>query len=332
MSGKEFSFMSVPRPNAPLWRVIISFIAIYFLWGGSFLAIRFSLESIPPLLISCIRFICAGIILMTVAWRSGAARPTWAQWRSAAILGFMMFFAANSTLVRGEKTVPSGLAAVLYATLPLWMAVLGWLWQGEARPSGRTLVGLVLGFVGVVMMFATDGKGIDPFGGLLVLASAVFWAVGSLLSRRVDKPESSALASGMNLICSGTMFLIASVLVGETSQFNLLAVSDKSILALVYLIVGSSVIGFSCYMWLLSVTAPNRVATYAYVNPVVALFIGALAGEMLNPRELLAALVIVVAVALITSARAKSVAASSPIAGGGVRSRLKALASRGRAS
>lgn len=324
--------MSVPRPNAPLWRIIISFIAIYFLWGGSFLAIRFSLETIPPLMISFVRFTCAGIILMTVAWRSGAARPTGAQWRSAAILGFLMFFAANSTLVKGEESVPSGLAAVLYATLPLWVAVIGWLWQGEARPSGRSLVGLVLGFIGVVMMFATDGKGIDPFGGLLVLASAIFWAVGSLLSRRVDKPESSALASGMNLLCSGTMFLIASVIAGEPSQFQAAAVSLSSVLSLLYLIFGSSVIGFSCYMWLLSVTAPNRVATYAYVNPVVALFIGALAGEMLNPREMLAALVIVIAVALITSARAKSVATSSPIAEGGVRSRLKTLASWGRAS
>jgi len=320
------------RLNAPLWRVIISFIAIYFLWGGSFLAIRYSLETIPPLMISFIRFTCAGIILMTVAWRSGAKMPTKAQWRSAAILGFLMFFAANSTLVKGEETVPSGLAAVLYATLPLWVAVVGWLWQGEARPSGRSLVGLVLGFVGVVMMFGTDGKGIDPLGGTLVLASAIFWAVGSLLSRRVDKPESSALASGMNLFCSGMMFLIASVIAGEPSHWNLAAVSDKSILAVVYLIVGSSVIAFSCYMWLLSVTAPNRVATYAYVNPVVALFIGALAGETLNPRELLAAMVIVVAVALITSARTKSVAAESPIAEGGVRSRLKALVSWGRTS
>ncbi len=324
--------MSAARSNAPLWRVILSFIAIYFLWGGSFLAIRISLETIPPLMISFIRFTCAGVILMVVAWRSGAQKPTWAQWRSAAILGFLMFFGANSTLVLGEKTVPSGLAAVLYATLPLWMAVLGWLWQGEARPAGRSLVGLMLGFVGVVMMFTNDGKGIDPFGGLLVLGSAVFWAVGSLLSRKVDKPSSSALASGMNLFCSGTMFLIASLISGEPSRWTLAAVSNQSILSLVYLIVGSSVIAFSCYMWLLSVSAPNRVATYAYVNPVVALFIGALAGEMLNPRELLAALVIVVAVALITSARAKSVAVSSPIAEGGVRSRLKALASWGRTS
>ncbi|MBI1278854.1 MAG: EamA family transporter [Anaerolineaceae bacterium] len=324
--------MSAARSSAPLWRVIISFMAIYFLWGGSFLAIRISLETIPPLMISCIRFICAGVILMVVAWRSGAKMPTKAQWRSAALLGFLMFFAANSTLVKGEETVPSGLAAVLYATLPLWVAVIGWLWQGEARPTGRSLVGLVLGFVGVVMMFGTDGKGIDPFGGLLVLGSAVFWAVGSLLSRRVDKPESSALASGMNLFCSGIMFLVASTIAGEPSRWNLATVSSQSILSVAYLIVGSSVIAFSCYMWLLSVTAPNRVATYAYVNPVVALFIGALAGETLNPRELLAAMVIVVAVALITSARPKVVATDSTIAGGSVRSRLKALASWGRAS
>jgi len=322
--------MSVPRPNAPLWRVIISFIAIYFLWGGSFLAIRISLETIPPLLISCLRFTIAGIILMGLAWRSGAKMPTRAQWRSAALLGFLMFFGANGTLVLGEKTVPSGLAATLYATLPLWMAVLSWLWQGEKRPAGRSLVGLILGFVGVVMMFGGGSSGIDPFGGVLVLASAIFWTVGSLLSRRVNKPESSALASGMNLFCSGMMFLVASLISGEPSRLNMAAVSMSSVLSLAYLIVGSSVIAFSCYMWLLSVIEPNRVSTYAYVNPVVALFIGAVAGETLNPREIVAALVIVVAVALITSAQAKSTAEDSPIAEGGVRSRLKALASWGR--
>ena len=324
--------MAVTRPNAPVWRVIISFIAIYFLWGGSFLAIRFSLETIPPLMISCIRFTCAGIILMVVAWRSGAKKPTWAQWRSAAILGFLMFFAANSTLVKGEETVPSGLAATLYATLPLWMAVLGWLWQGEKRPTGRSLLGLVLGFAGVVLMFGSDSGGINPVGGLLVLGSAIFWAVGSLLSRRVDKPESSALASGMNVFCSGIMFLIASALSGEPGHFVVVAVSMKSALSVGYLIIGSSVIAFSCYMWLLSVESPNRVSTYAYVNPVVALLIGAVAGETLNARELLAALVIVVAVALITSAHARSTAEESPIAEGGVRSRLKALAGWGKAN
>jgi drug/metabolite transporter (DMT)-like permease len=324
--------MSVPRTNAPLWRVTLSFIAIYFLWGGSFLAIRFSLETIPPLMISCVRFICAGLILMTVAWRSGAKMPTWAQWRSAALLGFLMFFAANSTLVLGEKTVPSGLAATLYATLPLWMALLGWLWQGEQRPVGRSLVGLVLGFGGVVLMFGVGSSGIDPFGGLLVLGSAIFWAVGSLLSRRVDKPDSTALASGMNVFCSGIMFLIVSVISGEPSQLNVAVISWASALSLVYLIVGSSVIAFSCYMWLLSVTSPNRVATYAYVNPVVALLIGAVAGETLNLREMVAALVIVVAVALITSAHARSTAEDSPIAEAGVRSKLKALAGWGRTS
>jgi drug/metabolite transporter (DMT)-like permease len=324
--------MVASRPHAPTWRVIISFLAIYILWGGSFLAIRYSLESIPPLMISCIRFLCAGIILVTIAWRSGAKKPTLAQWRSAAILGFLMFFAANSTLVKGEETVPSGLAATLYATLPLWMAVLGWLWQGEKRPSGRSLVGLILGFVGVVLMFGVGSSGIDPLGGLLVLASAIFWAVGSLLSRKVDKPESSALASGMNLLCSGTMFLVASTLSGEPSHFILAAVSLRSILSVGYLIIGSSVIAFSSYMWLMRVSTPNRVATYAYVNPVVALFIGAVAGEMLNPRELLAALVIVVAVALITSAHARSTAEDSPIAEAGVRSKLKAFVSWGKVS
>lgn len=318
--------MQSTRTNAPTWRVILSFVAIYFLWGGSFLAIRFSLETIPTFMISCVRFTGAGLILMGLAWRSGAARPTLAQWRSAAVLGFLMFFGANGTLVAGQRTVPSGLAATLYATLPLWMALLSWLWQGEERPRGRVLVGLVLGFGGVVLMFG-GGGGIDPLGGTLVIASAIFWTVGSLLSRKVDKPDSSALASGMNLFCSGMMFLTLSVLSGEPGQLHLEAVSLKSAAALAYLIIGSSVIAFSCYMWLLSVASPSRVSTYAYVNPVVALFVGSLAGEAMNVREMLAALVIVLAVALITSARGTSTALDSPLADGAVnmRTRLKAL-------
>ncbi len=322
--------MLASQPNAPTWRVILSFAAIYFLWGGSFLAIHFALETIPTFMISFSRFATAGVILMLLAWRSGAKRPTFAQWRSATLLGFIMFFGANSTLMIGQRTVPSGLAATLYATLPLWMAILSWLWQGEERPRGRVLVGLVLGFVGVALMFGGGGSGgIDPLGGLLVLSSAICWTVGSLLSRRVDKPESSALASGMNLFSAGIMFLLLSVIVGEPAQLQLDAVSLKSALSVVYLIVGSSVIAFSCYMWLLTVIPPSRVSTYAYMNPVVALFLGTLAGETLNPRELVAALVIVVAIVLITSARSKAVA-SVAVADSSVRSRLKALAGWGR--
>ncbi len=319
--------MLASRPNAPRWRLILSFAAIYFLWGGSFLAIHYSLETIPTFMISFVRFACAGIILMTVAWRSGAPRPTWAQWRSAAVLGFIMFFGANGTLVAGQRTVASGLAATLYATLPLWMALFGWLWQGEERPRGRVLVGLVLGFAGVVLMFGGGDTGIDPAGGLLVIASAIFWAAGSLLSRRVDKPQSSAQASGMNLLCSGLMFLVVSLFMGEPAQLHISMISLKSWLALAYLIVGSSVVAFSCYMWLLSVTTASSVATYAYVNPVVALFIGWLVGEVLVMREIVAALVIVLAVALITSARSKSVATESPIAEAALnpRSRWKVL-------
>lgn len=324
--------MQASQPNAPRWRLILSFIAIYILWGGSFLAIRYSLETIPTFMISFVRFVCAGGILLFVGWRSGAPRPTLAQWRAAAILGFLMFFGANSTLVAGQRTVPSGLAATLYATLPLWVAVLSWLWQGEERPRGRVLVGLVLGFAGVALMFGGGDSGIDLTGGLLVIASAIFWATGSLLSRKVNKPESSAMASGMNLLCSGLMFLVVSLLAGEPAQLHVSMISLKSALAVGYLIVGSSVIAFSCYMWLLSVTSASRVATYAYVNPVVALFIGGLVGEVLILREVVAALVIVVAVALITSARAKLVATESPIAEGGfsVRSRWKALRGFGR--
>ncbi|MEZ4671995.1 MAG: EamA family transporter [Anaerolineae bacterium] len=295
--------------SASRWQVIVAFACIYFLWGGSFLAIRYSLETIPTFMISGIRFTCAGLILIGLGWRSGAARPSTSEWRAAALLGFVMFFLANGALVIAEHLIPSGLAATLYATLPFWIALLGWWWQGEARPDRRMIGGLALGFAGVVLMFNPFGQGasLNPTGGLLVLFSAFSWGAGSLLSRRVPKPTSTLLASGMNLFCAGIMFLVVSAIIGEWGQVKLSAVSLKSVLSLVYLIVGSSTLAFSAYMWLMNVTTPNRVATYAYVNPVVALILGAWAGnEVLTTIEIIAAGVIIAAVIILTTARKPS--------------------------
>lgn len=298
------SFIS--SASAPRWRILAAFFCIYILWGGSFLAIRYALDTLPTFMISAVRFTCAGLILIALVRRTGTAMPTVIHWRSAALLGFVMFFLANGALVIAEHSISTGLAATLYATLPFWVALLGWLWQGEARPDRRMLAGLGLGFAGIVLMFnlGAVGGGLNPVGGLLVLFSAFSWGLGSLLSRRVSLPPSTLLASGMNVLCAGLMFWVLSLVSGEFAQLNPATVSLRSLLSVVYLILGSSVLAFSAYMWLLNVTTPNRVATYAYINPVVALLLGGvLAGESLTPNEVLAAAVIIGAVVLLTTAK-----------------------------
>jgi drug/metabolite transporter (DMT)-like permease len=303
----------VSRSPAPTWRIIASFAAIYLFWGASYLGIRFALESLPPLVIPGIRFTLAGLILILLARRAGAAPPLRAHWRSAVMLGFLMFFVANSTLTLAQTRIPSSLAATLYATSPLWFALLGWLWQGEARPGGRAIAGLVLGFVGIIVLFGPGtGKGVlDPIGGLLVLISALSWTVGSLLSRRLPMPDSAYLGAGMNLFVSGVFCLFLSIVTGELGQVDVASISLPSILAMLYLMFGASLLGFSSYMWLLTVTTPNRIATYAYVNPVIAMFLGViLAGETLTWQAAAASAIIIAAVVLITTARPGSKAAA----------------------
>jgi drug/metabolite transporter (DMT)-like permease len=303
--------MLTSKPSVPLmWKIVAAFAAVYTVWGSSYLGIRIAMETLPPFLVSGIRMTSAGILLYTIARRSGAPRATRVQWRSGAILGFLMFFVANGCLMIGEKTVASGMAATLYATVPLWFALLSWLWLGGKRPGRRVIVGLLLGLVGIGLLVGLGGAAngaIDPFGALLVLISAASWAIGSLLSKRVTMPESPFLGAALNLFCGGLMLMAVSLITGEPFHVNWAAVTLRSVLAIAYLAVGSSVIAFGSYMWLLTKVSPNRLGTYAYVNPVVAVFLGwALIGEPLTVRTLVAAAVIIGAVFLITTANPKS--------------------------
>ncbi len=320
--------MSFLRSSRNLnWRIIAAFAAVYVVWSSSYLGIRFALETLPPFFISGTRFILAGLLLYVLARRKGAPAPSRIHWRNAAFLGFFMFFIANGTLMWAEKTVSSGIAATLYATVPLWFALLGWLWLGEKRPDNRTIVGLALGFGGIILLInpGSAASTLDPFGALLVLISAISWAFGSLLSRKIKTPDSLMLGAGMNLLMSGAMLLMASLLTGEFGQIHLEAVSARSVLAMIYLAVASSTIAFMAYTWLMANVPANQVATYAYVNPVFAVLLGALiGGETLTPLEMVASAIIIAAVALITITRPKSAMAATERVR--FRTRLKALA------
>jgi drug/metabolite transporter (DMT)-like permease len=291
------------RPSAPA--LAAGFGAVYVIWGSTYLAIRFALESLPPFLMAGVRFVVAGAVLYAWTRRArGVAPPTRTEWWGTAVVGGLLLLGGNGAVVWAEQFIPSGLAALLVATVPLWMVVLDWAGGGE-RPGPGVVLGLTVGLAGVGLLVDTPGVEINDTMELLgagaVVLGALSWAVGSLHSRRASLPASPRLATAMQMLTGGGLLLVAGVLAGEPARFDPGAVTFRSAAALLYLVVAGSLVAFSAYIWLLRHASPARVSTYAYVNPVVALFLGwALAGEPLTPRTLLAAAVILGSVALIT--------------------------------
>ncbi len=287
-------------------RVLLAFAAVYLVWGSTYLAIRVAIETIPPLLMAGLRFLVAGALLYALSRLSGATRPTRRNWRGAAIVGVLLLLGGNGGVVLAERTVPSGVAALLVATVPVWMVMLDWLWRGAARPGPRVFVGLVLGLAGIGLLVgpgAFGGGAVDATGAAILLVGSLSWAVGSVYSRQAELPRHAMLSTGMEMLCGGAALVLAGALRGELAGLHPAAISTVSLLGLLYLIGFGSLIGFTAYIWLLAHVPAPRVATYAYVNPVVAVVLGwAILGEALTPRMFAAAAVIVGAVVLITTA------------------------------
>jgi drug/metabolite transporter (DMT)-like permease len=289
-------------------KLIAAFAALYIIWGSTYLGIRFAIETIPPFLMAGVRFTIAGVLLYTWSRMRGAAPPERRHWISCTIVGLLLLVGGNGAVVWAEQTVPSGLVALLIAIVPCWMVLIEWLRPGGVRPTGRIVAGLVLGLAGLVMLIGPDtvmgGGGVHPVGAIVVALGSLSWAAGSIYSRQASMPKRPRLATGMQMIAGGAGLLIAGVATGEVPRLHVDAVSLRSILALVYLIVFGAIVAYSAYIWLLGVSTPARVSTYAYVNPVVAVILGwALAGEELSGRMLVAAAVIVAGVAMITLGR-----------------------------
>lgn len=291
------------RPAAA--KLLAAFAAVYILWGSTYLAIIVAIESLPPLLMAGARFLLAGGLLYAFVRLRGEPAPERRHWRSAAIAGMALLLFGNGAVVMAERTVPSGVAALLVAMVPMWMVLLEWLRRGGNRPTLRTVIGLVIGFGGVVLLVGPSGLAggdpVDPLGAGLLMMGAAAWAAGSIYSRGAPLPKSPFLATGMEMVCGGAWLLLAATLRGEWGTVDPSAFTTESVLAFLYLVVFGSLIGFTAYIWLLGVSSPARVSTYAYVNPVVAVFLGwAVLGEPVTPRVLGAAAVIVAAVAVIT--------------------------------
>ncbi len=300
---------------------------VYVVWGSTYLAIAYVVESLPPLLAAGARFLTAGLMLITFMvarerWRAarGGSRPSglsWpraVEWRSAFIVGTLLLLGGNGMVSVAEKTIPSGIAAVVIATTPIWLSVFDALLT-RRMPSLLAIGGLVVGLAGVAILLlpSTGLDSFDPGGiGILVVA-AICWASGSLYARRGPLPSSHLLSTGMQQLAGGLALLAAGIGIGEIGQFDPARVTTASLVSLAFLVVFGSLVAFTAYTWLLNHVAVTTVATYAYVNPLVAVALGlAFRGETLTPRSLLAAALIIGAVVAMVSGRPRDVEESGP--------------------
>ncbi len=304
----------VPAPSRPddatptRTKVLLAFAAIYVIWGSTYLAIRFAIETLPPFLMAGTRFLISGVMLYAWSRGRGAAKPERVHWKATAIIGALLLLGGNGGVVWAEQRVASGLAALLVATLPVWMVTMEWA-RGGIRPTAGVFAGLALGLMGIGLLVGpgefAGGVGADAVGAVVLVVASISWAAGSIYSRGAKLPPSPLLTTGMEMLAGGALLVLAGLATGELGRLDLAAASPKSWLALLYLILFGSLIGFTAYIWLLKVSTPAKVSTYAYVNPVVAVMLGwALAGEELSMRTMIAAGVIIAGVAMISIARA----------------------------
>lgn len=295
---------SAARPSRA--SILLAFAALYLIWGSTYLGIRFAIDSMPPLLMAGTRYGLAGALLYGfMRWR-GEPAPTWRGWGAAAIIGVCLLSFGNGGVTLGEQYLPTGLTALLVATVPMFLALLGWLSGLSARPSVPVTLGLCCGLAGVYLLARTPGAshvalpGHQAIGITLILTAALLWAIGSLYSKKHQPAPSPFLSGGMQMLCGGVVMLVVGLVRGEAQGFELAQVTAKSWVAYAYLVTFGSILAFTAYIWLLRVVEPTLAGTYAFVNPVVAVLLGwAFAGEQLNAGMLGGAALIVVAVALV---------------------------------
>ncbi len=302
----------MPVPASPKKITLVAaFAALYLIWGSTYLAILFAIESIPPFLMAGVRFFLAGIIMFAFARLQGAPRPSSASWRNALIVGGCLLLFGNGGVTLAEKWVPTGLAALLVATVPIYIALLGWLKGWAPAPTRITWIGLVGGFIGVGVLVGSaftqpSGSPNDHLvlGMLILLFGSLVWSIGSLYSRKTTTSSSPFLASGQQMLCGGALLTVAGFVRGEHHGFDLSQVTSVSVMAFVYLVLIGALVGFPAYIFLLRHCDPAKVATYAYVNPVVAILLGTFFnGEHLSLRTMLGAGLIIGSVAVVITAQ-----------------------------
>jgi len=299
---------SAPRA----WKLLLAFAIIYLVWGSTFLAIRVGVREVPPFLLAGLRFLIAGLVLFAWMRAKGTASPTARQWFSAILLAVLIFVLDYGLLFWAERRVPSGIAAVMMATIPVFMTLSEILFLKTQRLTPRLGAALLVGIGGVLVLVSRSisfgDSPIDTIGAVALIVAAIGWSVGSALTRKLPLPSSKAMSSGAQMLMGGVLLTLTSWLLGEFHGFRVQAVSLKAWLALAYLIVAGSIVAFTAYVWLIHHESPTKVGTYAYVNPVVAVVLGYfLGGEGLSLRTILGTILVMVSVVVITTTPKKQV-------------------------
>jgi len=298
------------KPDRPLWLTLLAFAIIYLVWGSTFLAIRIGVLEVPPFLFAAMRFTVAGVVLYGWMLAKGEPSPTRRQWRSIVAVALLIFVGDYGLLFWAEQRVPSGVAAVMMATIPFFMALSEIVFLRTQRLTVRLASALLVGVGGVAVLVSRSlnlgGAPIDRAGAVALILGSISWSVASILTRRLPLPSSKVMSSGTQMLAGGVLLALASVALGEPGRFHPSAVSRGAWLSLLYLIVAGSVIGFTAYTWLIQHESPTKVGTYAYVNPLVAVLLGyLLGGEALGLRTMVGTLFILISVVAITTTRTK---------------------------
>ena len=291
------------------WKVLLAFAIIYFVWGSTFLAIRVGVREVPPFLLAGMRFFTAGIVLYAWMRLKGTPRPALREWKAVLVVSVLIFVFDYGLLFWAEKRIPSGIAAVLLANIPVFMTLSEILLLRTRRLTARLALALLIGIGGVaILMSHTTSFGevpIDTAGACALIVAAISWSLASALTRKLSLPAAKAMSSGAQMLAGGVLLMLAAGLLGEFKGFHITAVSRGAWLALLYLIVAGSIVAFTAYVWLLHHESPTKVGTYAYVNPVVAVLLGHfLGGEVVGPRTILGTALVLVSVVVITTAPA----------------------------
>ena len=308
--------MAVPKKTL----VIVAFAALYLIWGSTYLGIRFAIETIPPFLMAGTRFLLAGLIMYAIAWSQGMVKSSWANWRTSLIIGACLLLGGNGGVTISEKYIDSGLAAVIVAIVPIYIVVLGWASGMAPRPTPIVWLGLVGGFVGVGILlgpslrFSSNDAHGPAIGMSILLVSTFLWSAGSLYSRVAKHAASPFLTAAQQMMCGGMLLLLTGALTGELRRFHPGSVSILSVASFAYLVIIGAVVGYTAYIWLLRHCDPAKVATYAYVNPIVAVLLGAaFGGETLTMRTVMAAGLIIGSVAMVITAQQLRARTEPPI-------------------
>ena len=296
------------KDHPAVWKTLLAFAIIYFVWGSTFLAIRVGVHEIPPLMMASMRFLAAGLVLYGWMTARGGQQPNLRQWMSATLLALLIFFFDYGLLFWAEERVPSGIAAVMMATIPVFMALSEILLLGTQKLTVRLVVASVIGMGGVAVLVSRSlnlgGAPIDGRGAVALIFASMTWGIASALNRKLPLPESKVMSSGIQMLMGGVLLAMGSAVLGEFRGFHVGAVSGRAWFSLVYLIVLGSIVGFTAYLWLLHYQSPTKVGTYAYVNPVVAVVVGYfLGGEGLGVRTVVGTVFVLVSVVILTTKR-----------------------------